>query len=502
MNFYKIDNFHEISEDMYKIMNILDASRDKENNICKNVSLQTFQEKIRKEYESSDNAIKLIGIDVSRTIIEYTTNEITKNKAAFLLKQKYPYFKSLTIRDIVGMFDVGFNNYHRNRKKTCIEEDELFVYKKFIFNKIKNISDDDLTDIIRIWKEHSVKITLNSKKIRNIVNKLKKRGYIVITISDMLGDMSKYALKKMQVYDLFDAHFCSNDFKFRKSNLKNSLYQIIQKHYSLKPHNCLMIGNDYYDDIECSTKNGWKAVYIKYYNDFNLTDKQNIIFTIDELDDLIRKCESNENCKKLFENKITNLFNGKSNRDNDENIYICNAYYLRQKSKFIANRELREKIYKKYFINECGIETRLGNNIEIRNPYNLYIGNNCQINDNITILNDAPVLIGNNVMIAVNVFISTYYHNWRKGMIQDNVQSWNKGDTKNYIVSIEDNCWLGPNVVVEANTIIGHHSVICANTIVKSGIYPPYSLIGGNPGKIIKNIEGELIIERKIFNYE
>ena len=23
--------------------------------------------------------------------------------------------------------------------------------------------------------------------------------------------------------------------------------------------------NDYYDDIECSTKNGWKAVYIKYY---------------------------------------------------------------------------------------------------------------------------------------------------------------------------------------------------------------------------------------------
>lgn len=144
----------------------------------------------------------------------------------------------------------------------------------------------------------------------------------------------------------------------------------------------------------------------------------------------------------------------------------------------------------------------MGNNIEIRNPYNIYIGNNCQINDNITILNDAPVLIGNNVMIAVNVFISTYYHNWRKGMLQDNVQSWKKGDTKNYIVSIEDNCWLGPNVVVEANTIIGHHSVICANTIVKSGIYPPYSLIGGNPGKIIKNIEGELIVEKKIFNYE
>lgn len=502
MNFYKMDHFHEISEDMYKIMNILNVSRDKKINICENIGLHASQEKIRKEYEISDNTIKLVGIDVSRTIIEYTTNETIKNNAAFLIKQKYPHFESFTIRNIVEMFDIGFNNYHINRKKTCVEEDELFVYRTYIFYKIKNISDGDLIDIIKIWKEHSVKITLNSKKIRNIVNKLKKQGYIDITVSDMLGDMSKYALKKMQIYDLFDAHFCSNDFKFRKSNLNHSLYQIIQKHYHLKPCNCLMIGNDYYDDIECSIRNGWRAVYIKYYNDFNKTDKQNIIFTIDELDDLIRKCESNKNCKKLFDNQTKKLFNSESNRDNDENIYICNAYYLRQKSKFIANRELREKIYKKYFINQCGVGTRLGNNIEIRNPYNIYIGNNCQINDNITILNDAPVLIGNNVMIAVNVFISTYYHNWRKGMLQDNVQSWKKGDTKNYIVSIEDNCWLGPNVVVEANTIIGHHSVICANTIVKSGIYPPYSLIGGNPGKIIKNIEGELIVEKKIFNYE
>ena len=99
-------------------------------------------------------------------------------------------------------------------------------------------------------------------------------------------------------------------------------------------------------------------------------------------------------------------------------------------------------------------------------------------------------------MIAANLFMSTHKHDWRLGMIQNNIESWKKGNTSLHPISIENNCWIGPNCVFESDTYISHHSIICANSVVKSGVYPPYSLIGGTPAKIIKNIKGDLDIQK------
>lgn len=167
-------------------------------------------------------------------------------------------------------------------------------------------------------------------------------------------------------------------------------------------------------------------------------------------------------------------------------------YALRDLAKTIPDRELRNYVYKKYLMAHCGDLTRIGSGVEIRFPERLYVGDNIQINDGLFVQNEGPVVIGDNSMFAVDVKILTHYHNLFQGIVQDETPNWQKGDTRTMPVSIEDNVWISTGSVVEAGTYIGHSSIVLPNAVVRSGIYPPYSLIAGNPGKIIRSIKKDI----------
>lgn len=55
-------------------------------------------------------------------------------------------------------------------------------------------------------------------------------------------------------------------------------------------------------------------------------------------------------------------------------------------------------------------------------------------------------------------------------------------------IFIDENCWIGAKVTILAGTKIGRHSVVAAGSVV-SGEFPPYSVIGGIPAKVIKEIK-------------
>lgn len=55
-------------------------------------------------------------------------------------------------------------------------------------------------------------------------------------------------------------------------------------------------------------------------------------------------------------------------------------------------------------------------------------------------------------------------------------------------VTIEDNVWIGFDAVVKPGTTIGRGSIIGSKSVV-SGNIPPYSVVVGNPGYIIKKLE-------------
>ncbi len=56
--------------------------------------------------------------------------------------------------------------------------------------------------------------------------------------------------------------------------------------------------------------------------------------------------------------------------------------------------------------------------------------------------------------------------------------------TKGPIIT-EDDVWIGMDVIILSGITIGKGSVIGAGSVIVSDI-PPYSIVGGNPAKIIK----------------
>ena len=59
-----------------------------------------------------------------------------------------------------------------------------------------------------------------------------------------------------------------------------------------------------------------------------------------------------------------------------------------------------------------------------------------------------------------------------------------QGVTRQEIV-VEDDCWLASGSIILAGVTVGRGSIIAAGAVVTKDV-PPYSIVGGNPGKIIR----------------
>jgi acetyltransferase-like isoleucine patch superfamily enzyme len=63
-------------------------------------------------------------------------------------------------------------------------------------------------------------------------------------------------------------------------------------------------------------------------------------------------------------------------------------------------------------------------------------------------------------------------------------------------VTIGDNVWVGRRSIIFPGVTIGEGSIISAGSVVRIKVIPPYSLVAGNPAKVIcrlpdaPNVEG------------
>jgi acetyltransferase-like isoleucine patch superfamily enzyme len=118
------------------------------------------------------------------------------------------------------------------------------------------------------------------------------------------------------------------------------------------------------------------------------------------------------------------------------------------------------------------------------------IGNNTRIGLSNTII--GPVVISNNVIIGQNVVLSGLNHSYQDIMVSPSNQ---KCKTANILIG--ENSWIGANSVITAGVLVGKHCVIAAGSIVTKNI-PNYSLVAGNPAKIIKHYNFEKAIWEKV----
>lgn len=123
-------------------------------------------------------------------------------------------------------------------------------------------------------------------------------------------------------------------------------------------------------------------------------------------------------------------------------------------------------------------------------PTNLYggelgeglkVGNNSSIGPYAYIGCSGYIEIGDNVMMSPRVSIYSENHNFSETGIPMNEQ----GVTRSF-VKIEDDCWIAANSVILAGVTVGKGSIVAAGSIVTKDV-PPYSVVGGNPAKVIKS---------------
>jgi acetyltransferase-like isoleucine patch superfamily enzyme len=114
----------------------------------------------------------------------------------------------------------------------------------------------------------------------------------------------------------------------------------------------------------------------------------------------------------------------------------------------------------------------------------IVIGDDCVILYRFQVNTAHSVVIGRHVLVASNVLITDFDHVVEPG----GTPVTRNAKYKTAPVRIQDNCWLGQNVVVLKGVTIGHDSIIGANSVVTRDV-PPYSVVGGNPARIIKSLE-------------
>lgn len=121
----------------------------------------------------------------------------------------------------------------------------------------------------------------------------------------------------------------------------------------------------------------------------------------------------------------------------------------------------------------------------VYNP-SIVIGDDCIIGEYNHFSAIDRITIGNGVLTGNYVYIGDNSHG---NMSPEDLQMppCNRGLTSKGEVVIEDNVWIGDKVAILSGVRIGKGAVVGANSVVTKDV-EPYTVVGGNPARIIKTI--------------
>ena len=130
-------------------------------------------------------------------------------------------------------------------------------------------------------------------------------------------------------------------------------------------------------------------------------------------------------------------------------------------------------------------------------PYGgkITIGNNCYVGDLSRIWSAESVTIGDDVLISHGVGISdTNAHELDAEERAANARNTMKnglpkikGSVLSSPIVIGNKAWINFNAIILKGVTIGEGAIVSAGSVVTKDV-PPYTLVGGNPAKILKSL--------------
>lgn len=172
---------------------------------------------------------------------------------------------------------------------------------------------------------------------------------------------------------------------------------------------------------------------------------------------------------------------------------ILNRGYCLFRSKYTKLR------VKNMVFGNLGKNVRILHDFQIGYSENLYLEDDILIGPNCFINCQGEVYIKRGTIFGPNLTIYSINHKYKN----TTALPFDDNDILGKVV-INENCWIGCNVIILPGVEIGERCVIGAGAVVTKSI-PPFSVVGGNPAKVIKEIPVDnyykLKNDNQIYNY-
>lgn len=170
----------------------------------------------------------------------------------------------------------------------------------------------------------------------------------------------------------------------------------------------------------------------------------------------------------------------------------------------------------------CGVNVQIDSSIKVINPKNVYIGNNVRIDAFCILSASYPIIIGNNVHISSFVQISS---SGGDVVLEDFVgissrvniftatDDYSEGYLTNPTIPDKFKKVKYGSVLLKKHVIVGCGSVLMPNITLKTGCsvgalsfvnknVPEFSIVSGNPIKLIGKRDGEHLLKLENEFYE
>jgi acetyltransferase-like isoleucine patch superfamily enzyme len=136
-------------------------------------------------------------------------------------------------------------------------------------------------------------------------------------------------------------------------------------------------------------------------------------------------------------------------------------------------------LFYRLMFSKCGHKLIIYPHVHIIFCGRIVVGNRVAINTGCYIDGGGGLTIGSNVMFGPNVVIATRDHGFQRVDIPMCEQPVGYGE-----IHIGDDVWVGANVFINKGVTIAVGSIVAAGAVVTRDV-APYSIVGGNPAKVI-----------------
>lgn len=142
-------------------------------------------------------------------------------------------------------------------------------------------------------------------------------------------------------------------------------------------------------------------------------------------------------------------------------------------------------------------------------PDRIVFGNNVYVGKFVDV--ETNLIVGDNVLIANHVkFAGKNDHDYTLVGVPTRFGTWvghQHDENKRPFVNVGDDVWIGIGAIILGPVVIGKGAIIAAGAVITKDV-APYSIVGGNPARLIKmrfnereSEEHELRIASKSFSY-